>query len=167
MNWFDTLCSSYLSTANTVLLYAIIISIGVLLGKVKVCGFSLGVTWLLFVGLIAGHLGLQIEPNTLHFIREFGLILFVFCIGLQVGPSFFSSFKQGGLTLNMLAVGLVTLNIVVALVLYYADGSIELPMIVGVLYGAVSNTPGLGAANEALNQLNYTGDPISLGYASA
>lgn len=167
MNWFDTLCSSYLSTANTVLLYAIIISIGVLLGKVKVCGISLGVTWVLFVGLFAGHLGLQIEPNTLHFIREFGLILFVFCIGLQVGPSFFSSFKQGGLTLNMLAVGLVTLNIVVALVLYYADGSIELPMIVGVLYGAVSNTPGLGAASEALNQLNYTGDPISLGYACA
>ncbi len=167
MNWFDTLCSSYLSTANTVLLYAIIISIGVLLGKVKVCGISLGVTWVLFVGLFAGHLGLQIEPNTLHFIREFGLILFVFCIGLQVGPSFFSSFKQGGLTLNLLAVGLVTLNIVVALVLYYADGSIELPMIVGVLYGAVSNTPGLGAANEALNQLNYTGDPISLGYACA
>ena len=167
MSWFDTLCSSYLSTANTVLLYAIIISIGVLLGKVKVCGISLGVTWVLFVGLFAGHLGLQIEPNTLHFIREFGLILFVFCIGLQVGPSFFSSFKQGGLTLNLLAVGLVTLNIVVALVLYYADGSIELPMIVGVLYGAVSNTPGLGAASEALNQLNYTGDPISLGYACA
>lgn len=167
MNWFDTLCSSYLSTANTVLLYAIIISIGVLLGKVKVCGISLGVTWVLFVGLFAGHLGLQIEPNTLHFIREFGLILFVFCIGLQVGPSFFSSFKQGGLTLNLLAVGLVTLNIVMALVLYYADGSIELPMIVGVLYGAVSNTPGLGAASEALNQLNYTGDPISLGYACA
>ncbi len=167
MSWFDTLCSNYLSTANTVLLYAIIISIGVLLGKIKVCGISLGVTWVLFVGIFAGHLGLQIEPHTLHFIREFGLILFVFCIGLQVGPSFFSSFKQGGLTLNLLAVGLVLLNIVVALVLYYVDGSMELPMIVGVLYGAVTNTPGLGAANEALNQLNYTGDPISLGYACA
>lgn len=167
MNWFTTLCSDYLSVANTVLLYAIIISIGVLLGKIKVCGISLGVTWVLFVGLFAGHLGLQVEPNTLHFIREFGLILFVFCIGLQVGPSFFSSFKQGGLTLNLLAVGLVTLNIAVALILYFLGNSIELPMIVGVLYGAVSNTPGLGAANEALNQLNYSGDPISLGYACA
>ena len=167
MNWFESLCSDYLSTANTVLLYALIISIGVLLGKVKVRGISLGITWVLFVGLFAGHLGLQVEPNTLHFIREFGLILFVFCIGLQVGPSFFSSFKQGGLTLNILAVGLVTLNIAVALTLYFVGDSIDLPMIVGVLYGAVSNTPGLGAASEALNQLNYTGDPISLGYACA
>ena len=167
MNWFESLCSDYLSTANTVLLYAIIISIGVLLGKVKVRGISLGVTWVLFVGLFAGHLGLQVEPHTLHFIREFGLILFVFCIGLQVGPSFFSSFKQGGLTLNILAIGLVILNIAIALILYFIGDSVELPMIVGILYGAVTNTPGLGAANEALNQLNYTGDPISLGYACA
>ena len=167
MNWFDTLCSSYLSTSNTILLYAIIISIGVFLGKFKIRGISLGITWVLFVGIFAGHLGFKIEPNTLHFIKDFGLILFVFCIGLQVGPSFFSSFKQGGVTLNMLAMGVVFLNIIVALALYYIDGSIELPMIVGVLYGAVTNTPGLGAANEALSQLNYSGDPISLGYACA
>lgn len=167
MNWFDTLCSSYLSTSNTILLYAIIISIGVFLGKFKIRGISLGITWVLFVGIFAGHLGFKIEPNTLHFIKDFGLILFVFCIGLQVGPSFFSSFKQGGVTLNMLAMGIVFLNIIVALALYYIDGSIELPMIVGVLYGAVTNTPGLGAANEALSQLNYSGDPISLGYACA
>lgn len=167
MNWFDSLCSGYLNTANTVLLYAIIISIGVFLGKFKIRGISLGITWVLFVGIFAGHLGLQIEPNTLLFIKDFGLILFVFCIGLQVGPSFFSSFKRGGITLNMLAMGIVFLNIIVALVLYYIDGSIELPMIIGVLYGAVTNTPGLGAANEALSQLNYTGDPISLGYACA
>ena len=167
MNWFDTLCSSYLSTSNTILLYAIIISTGVFLGKFKIRGISLGITWVLFVGIFAGHLGFKIEPNTLHFIKDFGLILFVFCIGLQVGPSFFSSFKQGGVTLNMLAMGVVFLNIIVALALYYIDGSIELPMIVGVLYGAVTNTPGLGAANEALSQLNYSGDPISLGYACA
>ena len=167
MNWFDTLCSSYLSTSNTILLYAIIISLGVFLGKFKIRGISLGITWVLFVGIFAGHLGFKIEPNTLHFIKDFGLILFVFCIGLQVGPSFFSSFKQGGITLNMLAMGIVFLNIIVALALYYIDGSIELPMIVGVLYGAVTNTPGLGAANEALSQLNYSGDPISLGYACA
>ena len=167
MNWFDTLCSSYLSTSNTILLYAIIISLGVFLGKFKIRGISLGITWVLCVGIFAGHLGFKIEPNTLHFIKDFGLILFVFCIGLQVGPSFFSSFKQGGVTLNMLAMGIVFLNIIVALALYYIDGSIELPMIVGVLYGAVTNTPGLGAANEALSQLNYSGDPISLGYACA
>ncbi|MBR5603192.1 MAG: putative transporter [Bacteroidales bacterium] len=167
MSWFNSLCSSYLNTANTVLLYAIIISIGVFLGKFKIRGISLGITWVLFVGIFAGHLGLQIEPNTLLFIKDFGLILFVFCIGLQVGPSFFSSFKKGGLTLNMLAMGIVFLNIIVSLILYYLDGSIELPMIVGVLYGAVTNTPGLGAANEALSQLNYSGEPISLGYACA
>lgn len=167
MSWFESLCSNYLSTANTILLYAIIISIGVFLGKFKIRGISLGITWVLFVGIFAGHLGFQIEPNTLHFIKDFGLILFVFCIGLQVGPSFFSSFKQGGITLNMLAMGVIALNIIVALTLYYIDGSIELPMMIGVLYGAVSNTPGLGAANEALNQINYSGDPISLGYACA
>ena len=124
MNWFDTLCSSYLSTSNTILLYAIIISLGVFLGKFKIRGISLGITWVLFVGIFAGHLGFIIEPNTLHFIKDFGLILFVFCIGLQVGPSFFSSFKQGGITLNMLAMGVVFLNIIVALALYYIDGSI-------------------------------------------
>lgn len=167
MSWFESLCSNYLSTANTILLYAIIISIGVFLGRFKIRGISLGITWILFVGIFAGHLGFQIEPNTLTFIKDFGLILFVFCIGLQVGPSFFSSFKQGGITLNILAMGIVFLNIIVALVLYYIDGSIELPMIVGVLFGAATNTPGLGAANEALNQFNYTGDPISLGYACA
>lgn len=167
MNWFESLCSGYLNTANTVLLYAIIISIGVFLGKFKIRGISLGITWVLFVGIFAGHLGLQIEPNTLLFIKDFGLILFVFCIGLQVGPSFFSSFKKGGITLNMLAMGIVFLNIIIALILYYLDGSIELQMMVGVLFGAVTNTPGLGAANEALSQLNYSGDPISLGYACA
>ena len=114
-----------------------------------------------------GHFGFTGETHILHFIREFGLILFVFCIGLQVGPSFFSSFKKGGMRLNMLAVGIVLLNIAVALSIYFIDGGIDLPMIVGILYGAVTNTPGLGAAQEALNQINYTGDPIALGYACA
>jgi uncharacterized transporter BT_2092 len=141
--------------------------VGVLLGKIKVFGVSLGVTFVLFTGILMGHFGFTGEIHILHFIREFGLILFVFCIGLQVGPSFFSSFKKGGMTLNMLAVGIVALNIVVALGIYFIDGNIDLPMIVGILYGAVTNTPGLGAAQEALNQLNYTGDPIALGYACA
>ncbi|EJX07067.1 potassium uptake protein TrkA [gut metagenome] len=141
---------------------------GVMLGKIKIFGVSLGVTFVLFTGILMGHFGFTGEAHILHFIQEFGLILFVFCIGLQVGPSFFSSFKKGGMTLNMLAVGIVALNVVVALTIYYlADGQVKLPMMIGILYGAVTNTPGLGAAQEALNQLNYTGDPIALGYACA
>ena len=167
MDWLETLLWDPSSVAHIVCLYAFVISVGVLLGKVKIFGVSLGVTFVLFAGILMGHFGFTGETHILHFIREFGLILFVFCIGLQVGTSFFSSFKKGGMQLNALAVGIVVLNIVVALSIYYLDGSIELPMIVGILYGAVTNTPGLGAANEALNQLNYTGDPIALGYACA
>lgn len=167
MNWLESLLWDPTSVAHIVCLYAFVISVGVLLGKIKVFGVSLGVTFVLFTGILMGHFGFTGEIHILHFIREFGLILFVFCIGLQVGPSFFSSFKKGGMTLNMLAVGIVALNIVVALGIYFIDGNIDLPMIVGILYGAVTNTPGLGAAQEALNQLNYTGDPIALGYACA
>ena len=134
MNWIESLSADFLSTAHTILLYGLIISLGIMLGKIKIFGISLGVTWVLFVGIFAGHLGLQIEPNTLHFIREFGLILFVFCIGLQVGPSFFSSFKQGGVILNLLAVGIVLLNIGIALTIYFIDGETELPTIIGILY---------------------------------
>jgi putative transport protein len=114
-----------------------------------------------------GHFGFTGDPHILHFIRDFGLILFVFCIGLQVGPSFFSSFKKGGMRLNLLAVGIVVLNVAVALAVYFLDDRIDLPMAVGVLYGAVTNTPGLGAAQEALTQLNYDGPQIALGYACA
>lgn len=167
MNWIETLLWDPTSVAHIVCLYAFVISVGVLLGKIKIFGVSLGVTFVLFAGILMGHFGFTGETHILHFIREFGLILFVFCIGLQVGPSFFSSFKKGGMRLNMLAVGIVVLNIVVALSIYFIDGTVELPMIVGILYGAVTNTPGLGAAQEALNQLNYTGDPIALGYACA
>lgn len=167
MDWLESLLWDPSSVAHIVCLYAFVISVGVLLGKIKIFGVSLGVTFVLFAGILMGHFGFTGETHILHFIREFGLILFVFCIGLQVGPSFFTSFKKGGMTLNMLAVGIVALNIAVALGIYFLDGSIDLPMIVGILYGAVTNTPGLGAAQEALNQLNYTGDPIALGYACA
>lgn len=167
MNWLETLLWDPSSVAHIVCLYAFVISVGVLLGKIKIFGISLGVTFVLFTGILMGHFGFTGDIHILHFIREFGLILFVFCIGLQVGPSFFSSFKKGGMTLNMLAVGIVALNIAVALGIYFIDGSISLPMMVGILYGAVTNTPGLGAAQEALTQLNYTGDPIALGYACA
>ena len=156
------------SVAHIVCLYAFVISVGVLLGKIKFFGVSLGVTFVLFAGILMGHFGFTAETHILHFLRDFGLILFVYCIGLQVGPSFFSSFKKGGMTLNLLAVMIVVLNIVVMLAIYFiANGQVGLPMMVGIMYGAVTNTPGLGAAQEALNQLHYTGDPIALGYACA
>ena len=168
MEWLETLLWDPTSVAHIVCLYAFVISVGVLLGKIKVFGISLGVTFVLFVGILMGHFGFTSETHILHFVREFGLILFVFCIGLQVGPSFFSSFKKGGMTLNLLAVGVVAFNIIVTLAIYFiANGRVELPMMIGILYGAVTNTPGLGAAQEALNQLHYTGDPIALGYACA
>lgn len=168
MDWLESLLWDPSSVAHIVCLYAFVISVGVLLGKIKIFGVSLGVTFVLFTGILMGHFGFTGDLQILHFIREFGLILFVFCIGLQVGPSFFSSFKKGGMTLNMLAVGIVILNIVVALSIYFiANGQVKLPMMIGILYGAVTNTPGLGAAQEALNQLHYTGDPIALGYACA
>ena len=168
MDWLQSLLWDPSSVAHIVFLYAFVVAAGVYLGKIKIFGVSLGVTFVLFAGILMGHLGFTADTHILHFIREFGLILFVFCIGLQVGPSFFSSFKKGGMTLNLLAVGLVVLNIAVALGLYFLwNGRIELPMMVGILYGAVTNTPGLGAANEALNQLNYQGPQIALGYACA
>ena len=168
MNWLQDLLTNPNSIAHIVALYAFVISVGVLLGKIKFFGISLGVTFVLFVGILVGHFGFTGNTSILSFIQDFGLILFVFCIGLQVGPSFFSSFKKGGITLNLLAVGIVTLNIAVALALYFAlQGRVEIPMMVGILCGAVTNTPGLGAANEALSQLNYDGPQIALGYACA
>lgn len=168
MNWLQDLLTNPNSIAHIVALYAFVIAAGVLLGKIKFFGISLGVTFVLFVGILAGHFGFTGNPAILSFVQDFGLILFVFCIGLQVGPSFFSSFKRGGITLNMLAVGIVFLNIAVALILYFAlQGRVDIPMMVGILCGAVTNTPGLGAANEALQQLHYQGPEIAMGYACA
>ena len=168
MNWLQDLLTNPDSIAHIVALYAFVIAAGVLLGKIKFFGISLGVTFVLFVGILAGHFGFTGNPAILSFVQDFGLILFVFCIGLQVGPSFFSSFKRGGITLNLLAVGIVFLNIAVALILYFAlQGRVDIPMMVGILCGAVTNTPGLGAANEALQQLHYQGPEIAMGYACA
>ena len=168
MNWLQDLLTNPNSIAHIVALYAFVIAAGVLLGKIKFFGISLGVTFVLFVGILAGHFGFTGNPAILSFVQDFGLILFVFCIGLQVGPSFFSSFKRGGITLNLLAVGIVFLNIAVALILYFAlQGRVDIPMMVGILCGAVNNTPGLGAANEALQQLHYQGPEIAMGYACA
>lgn len=168
MNWLQDLLTNPDSIAHIVVLYAFVISLGVLLGKIKIFGVSLGVTFVLFAGILVGHFGFTGNPGILSFLQDFGLILFVYCIGLQVGPSFFSSFKEGGVRLNLLAMGIVAMNIVVALVCYYGlQGRVELPMMVGILCGAVTNTPGLGAANEALQQLSYDGPEIALGYACA
>lgn len=168
MNWLSDLLFNPDSIAHIVALYAFVIAVGVLLGKIKIFGISLGVTFVLFVGILVGHFGFTGNTSILNFVQDFGLILFVFCIGLQVGPSFFSSFKKGGVAMNMIAVGIVALNIAVALIMYFAlQGRVDIPMMVGILCGAVTNTPGLGAANEALSQINYNGPQIANGYACA
>ncbi len=173
MEWLINLFTNTESMAHIALLYAIVIAVGVYLGKIKVGGISLGVTFVLFAGIVAGHFGFTGPISTLTFIQDFGLILFVFMIGLQVGPGFFSSFKEGGVTLNLLATGTILLNIIVMFACYYAffdtSDPTNLPMMVGTLYGAVTNTPGLGAANEALNAIYTNGDApaIANGYACA
>ena len=167
MDWLQNLFTDENSIAHIVLLYSFVIAVGVLLGKIKIFGVSLGVTFVLFTGIVCGHFGFTGNTQILTFLQDFGLILFVFCIGLQVGPSFFSSFKKGGVAMNLIAIGIVCLNVAVALGLYYGlNGRIELPMMVGILCGAVTNTPGL-AANEALSQLSYNGPQIAMGYACA
>ena len=168
MNWLSDLLFNSNSIAHIVALYAFVIAVGVLLGKIKIFGVSLGVTFVLFVGILVGHFGFTGNTSILNFVQDFGLILFVFCIGLQVGPYFFSSFKKGGVAMNMVAVGIVALNIAVALIMYFAlQGRVDMPMMVGILCGAVTNTPGLGAANEALTQISYNGPQIANGYACA
>lgn len=173
MNWLINLFTTTDSVAHIAMLYAIVISIGVLLGKVKVGGISLGVTFVLFAGILAGHIGFTAPTNILSFIQDFGLILFVFCIGLQVGPGFFESFKKGGVSLNLLATATILLNIGVMFACYWlffdTKNIKNLPMMVGTLYGAVTNTPGLGAANEALTSVFPQGHmpQIASGYACA
>ena len=172
MDWLINLFVDNESMAHIAMLYAVVIAVGVYLGKLKVGGISLGVTFVLFAGILAGHLGFTAPLSTLSFVQDFGLILFVFMIGLQVGPGFFSSFKEGGLKLNMLAVSLIMLNILVMFGCYYAffdtTDPTNLPMMIGTLYGAVTNTPGLGAAQEALLSIMGNNTPaIANGYACA
>ena len=172
MDWIVNLFTNTESVAHIALLYAIVIAIGVYLGKIKIGGISLGVTFVLFAGILAGHVGFTGPKEILTFVQDFGLILFVFMIGLQVGPGFFESFKKGGVTLNMLSASAILLNILVMFGCYYlffdTSNSNNLPMMVGTLYGAVTNTPGLGAANEALLSVFPNGAPsIANGYACA
>ena len=184
MDWLQSLFVNTGSVAHIVVLYCLVISIGVMLGKIKFGSISLGVTFVLFVGIVMGHLynvagvgdadgGYACPAKVLTFIQDFGLILFVYCIGLQVGPGFFQSFKKDGVQMNLVTIGIVLLNVATMLVLYYlvfdTNDRTSLPMAVGVLYGAVTNTPGLGAAQEAINTLglDMQGQNIASGYACA
>ncbi|MDD5861307.1 MAG: putative transporter [Prevotella sp.] len=173
MDWLINLFTSQDSVAHIALLYSVVIAMGVYLGKIKIGGISLGVTFVLFAGILAGNFGFTAPNNILSFIQDFGLILFVFCIGLQVGPGFFESFKKGGVTLNLLSTLMILLNIGVMFACYFiffdTKNPVNLPMMVGTLYGAVTNTPGLGAANEALTSVWHHGaiPQIANGYACA
>jgi len=173
MDWLIKLFTTDDSVAHIVLLYSLVISLGVYLGKIKVGGISLGVTFILFVGILAGHIGFTGPTGTLNFLQDFGLILFVFMIGLQVGPGFFESFGKGGLRLNLLACLAILLNVLVMFSCYFAffdtTDHKNLPMMVGTMYGAVTNTPGLGAAKEALYSVfpNGMDFDIASGYACA
>lgn len=173
MDWLINLFTTTDSVAHIVLLYAVVIAVGVYLGKIKIGGISIGVTFVLFAGITAGHIGFTAPSNVLSFLQEFGLILFVFMIGLQVGPGFFESFRRGGVTLNLLSTVMVLLNVGVMFACYYiffdTSDPQNLPMMVGTLYGAVTNTPGLGAANETLYSIFDKGEvpQIASGYACA
>ncbi|MDR2805786.1 MAG: putative transporter [Dysgonamonadaceae bacterium] len=166
MNWLSELFWGE-GVAHTVLLFAAVIAIGIPLGKIKIFGISLGITFVLFIGVLLGHFGFQVDHNILHFMKEFGLILFVYSVGLQVGPGFFASFKKGGITLNMLAVGIVVLGVIITLILHYIT-HIPMQTMVGIMSGAVTNTPGLGAAQQAFSDMSGIQDStIALGYAVA
>lgn len=166
MEWLHTLFFGS-GIAHAVLTFALVITIGILLGKVKIGGISLGITWILFVGIVLSHFGMTVDGEVRHFVQEFGLILFVFSIGLQVGPGFFASFKHGGMTLVMCAVAIVLLGVATAYVVHLATGT-PIPTMVGILSGAVTNTPGLGAAQQAYTDASGIEDPtIALGYAVA
>ena len=178
MEWLINLFTDTDSIAHIVLLYAAVISVGIALGRIKVFGISLGVTFVLFAGILAGHLHFTGTTSILTYIQDFGLILFVYCIGLQVGPGFFESLKEAGIKMNMLAVSIILLNVACCVglffLVFYKGGPIvgenahNLAMMVGVLCGAITNTPGLGAANEACASVfGADAPPIANGYACA
>jgi len=172
LQWLANLFTDTDSVAHITLLYAVVIAMGVYLGKIKIGGISLGVTFVLFAGIVAGHIGFTAPLPILTFVQDFGLILFVFMIGMQVGPGFFESFGKAGVKLNGLATTAILLNILVMFVCYYiffdTNDANNLPMMVGTLYGAVTNTPGLGAANEALSTVFGDNAPqIASAYACA
>ncbi|MDE7125587.1 MAG: transporter, partial [Muribaculaceae bacterium] len=172
MNWFqDLFFPGNLSIGSTLVLYSFVIAAGIYLGKMKLFGVSLGVTFVLFVGILMGHFGYVVDDQILKFVREFGLILFIFSIGLQVGPGFFSSFKKGGITLNGLAVLAICLNVAIVLCIYFFGNVNDISALVGVMSGAVTNTPGLAAAQQTIvslsNGSSEAANVMASGYAAA
>lgn len=171
MDWITELIfPGNTSIASTLVLYSFVIAAGIFIGKIKIAGVSLGVTFVLFVGILMGHFGYEVDSNILKFVREFGLILFIFAIGLQVGPGFFSSFKKGGVRLNMLAVLAIALNVLIVLGINFFGNINDINALVGVMSGAVTNTPGLAAAQQTAVQLTNSPDEANLmaqGYAAA
>lgn len=166
MEWLNNLFVSE-SVAQSVVILAAVISVGILLSKIKIANISFGITWILFAGIAFSHFGLKINPGVLHFAKEFGLILFVYSIGLQVGPGFFSSFKKGGMKLNLIASGVVLAGVATTLIIHYAT-SLPISTMTGIMSGAITNTPGLGAAQQTYLDINGSTDPsIAMGYAVA
>ena len=166
MDWItNLLLPGNTSIAATLVLYSFVIALGIYLGKLRFGGVSLGVTFVLFVGIVMGHFGYVVDSNTLKFVREFGLIIFIFAIGLQVGPGFFSSFKQGGVRLNVLAASAVALNVLIVVCLHYFSNVQDINALVGVMSGAVTNTPGLAAAQQGVSP--EAANIMAQGYAAA
>lgn len=166
MEWIKTLFMNE-SVAQSVVILAAVISVGILLSKIKIANISFGITWILFAGIAFSHFGLKINSDMLHFVKEFGLILFVYSIGLQVGPGFFSSFKKGGVKLNLLACSIVLLGVITTVSIHFITG-LPISTMVGILSGAITNTPGLGAAQQTYIDVNGVNDPsIAMGYAVA
>lgn len=166
MEWITTLLFGE-GVGHSIFVLAATIMLGLILGKIKVAGISLGATFILFVGILFGELGMKVNPDLLHFFKEFGLILFVFSIGLQVGPSFFSNFKKGGGKMNLLAAILVALGVLVTVIIYFLT-DVPLQTMIGIMSGAITNTPGLGAAQTTYFELSGIDDPtIAMGYAVA
>lgn len=163
MDWFESLFWEQ-SALQAVCVISVIIAVGLGLGKLRVCGISLGVTFVFFTGILAGHLGLSIDPEILKYAEDFGLMLFVYELGLKVGPGFFSSFRTGGIKLNMLGLGLVLAGTAVAVALSYLM-AIPMTDMVGILSGATTNTPSLGAAQQAISQLGLSTEGAALSCA--
>jgi putative transport protein len=168
MNWFIALFTEQ-SVAQAAIIYALVIALGILMGKFKILGISFGITWVLFIGLIVSYLGISVNKETEHFLKEFGLIIFVYAIGLQVGPGFFASLKKTALANNAIAASVVLLGVLITIIFFYLSNS-HIAIMAGVMSGAVTNTPGLAAAQAAVKDLHINGvdnGTITLAYAVA
>ncbi|MEG0253595.1 MAG: TrkA C-terminal domain-containing protein, partial [Muribaculaceae bacterium] len=163
MEWINSLFIEH-SALQAVVVLSFISALGLGLGKIHFAGISLGVTFVFFVGILSGHFGLSIDPQMLHYAESFGLILFVYALGLQVGPGFFSSFRKGGFTLNMLSMAVIIIGTILALIMTFTT-QVSLPDMMGILCGATTNTPALGAAQQTLIQLGLPASTPALGCA--